>query len=152
MHQKRDESHSFVGLSSKNLSVVYKWYLCFAHKQKSLYLVACTVTEIEKIFLVLIGIKCAKAHAKWTSPFHRTCFSSKYKQACLCLFNLSLAFSLAEGRKLWNGKSQPLMELQNTLKNFSYTQETLSGECSWTSEFCMVAAAYTTMILQIDFH
>lgn len=156
MHQKTDENPSFAGPSSKNLSIVYNWYLCFTHKQKSPHSVACTVTEIQKIFLVLIGKKCQTVLRNMPSePFLFTehFFLARInKLACDCL-NCLWHFHQQKGESYEMAHASPL-RIYRTHSNVSPTlRKPLSGECcSWTSKFCQVAAACTALRFQIDFH
>lgn len=74
----------------------------------------------------------AKKHAKWTSPFYRTCFSSN-KLACDCL-NCLWHFHQQRGENCETANASPLRVYRAHSK--TTLRKPLSGECSsWTSEF-----------------
>lgn len=156
MHQKRDENPSFIGLSTKDLSIVYNWCWCFAHKQQSPHSVTCTVTEIQKIFLVLIGKKCQTMVRNMPNEpvlcTEHAFLASTNKLACDCLTCL-WHFHQQKGASCEMARASPLRIYRTHPKISATLRKPLSGECcSWTSQLCQVAAACTALRHQRDFH
>lgn len=130
--------------------------ICVSLTWKSPHSVAFTVTEIQKIFLVLIGRKSQIVLRNIPNDpvlfTEHDFLASINKLPCDCLIYL-WHFHQQKGESCEMANVSPLRIYRTHSKISAILRKPLSGECcSWTSEFCHAAAACTTLRFQTYFH